>query len=205
MKKIAILALAGVLGVSQPVFAQAMMAQQAPMTKIDGVIAAVNGNEVDVTARDGSKFAVDLGDKTRIVYSVPISIDQIKKGSFIGAGAQADGKGGNDAMEITVFPESMRGVGEGFHKWDQGPKSTMTNGTVATVEGTSGRTLTVTYKGGKQKVTVAPQTPIITFDVADKTALTPGAHVTVRGFKAGNGKINAGFLTVGKNGSVPPV
>jgi hypothetical protein len=175
------------------------------MTKVDGVIAAVNGNEVDVTAADGSKDAVNLNDRTRIVYSVPIAIDQIKPGSFIGAGAQADGAGGNNAMEITVFPESMRGVGEGFRKWDQGPKSTMTNGTVSTVVGTSNRTLTVTYKGGQQKVSVAQDTPIITFEVADKSALTPGAHVTVRGFKAPDGKINAGFFTVGKSGSTPPV
>jgi len=142
--------------------------------------------------------------RTRIALSSPISIDEIKTGSFIGAGAQADGKGGNTAVEITVFPESARGLGEGFHKWDEGPNSTMTNGTVSQVVGTANRTVTVTYKGGQQQVTIPQGTPIVTFAVADAAALTPGAHVVVRGFKLPNGQVTAGFVSVGKNGSVPP-
>lgn len=202
MKKLAILAFAGLLVAAQPAFAQMMAAKQ-PMIKLSGVVTTVSGDELDVTSTDGSKVAVTLGPKARIALSSPVSIDEIKPGSFIGAGAQADGKGGNNAVEITVFPESARGLGEGFRKWDQGPNSTMTNGTVSQVVGTSDRTLTVTYKGGQQQVTIAQGTPITTFAVADKTALTAGAHVVVRGFKAGDGKVTASFITVGKDGFVP--
>ena len=202
MKIPAILALAGLMALAQPSFAQTMAAKQ-PMVKLSGVIAAVNSNEVDVTSTDGSKVAVTLGPKARIALSMPIASDQIKPGSFIGAGAQADGKGGNNAVEITVFPESARGLGEGFRKWDQGPNSTMTNGTVSQVVGTSDRTLTVTYKGGQQQVTVSPGTPLTTFAVADKTARAIGAHVVVRGFKTADGSVTAGFITVGKDGFVP--
>lgn len=204
MKTIAALAIAG-LFVASPALAAgpAMMAAHPPMTKIDGVVASATPTELDLTAKDGSKVAVALT-HTRIALSMPISIDEIKAGSFIGAGAQADGKGGNTAVEITVFPESARGLGEGFHKWDEGPNSTMTNGTVSQVVGTSNRTLTVTYKGGQQQVTIPDGTPIVTFANGDASALTAGAHVVVRGFKLPNGSVTAGFVSVGKDGSVPP-
>ena len=203
MRKIATLALMGLLlAAAPPAFAQSMQPRM-PVEKISGVIAAVSGDEVDITAADGTKDAVMLADKSRIALTMPIAVDEIKPGSFVGAGAQADGKGGNTAVEITVFPESARGLGEGFRKWDQGPNSTMTNGTVSEVVGTSNRTLTVTYKGGQQHVTIPDGTSITTFAVADKTALTAGAHVVVRGFKGADGKVTAAFITVGKDGFVP--
>lgn len=203
MKKFALLAAASLIAVTGPAFAQSMQARL-PVEKVSGVIAAVSGDEVDITAADGTKDVVMLGDKSRIALTMPIAIDEIKPGSFIGAGAQADGKGGNTAVEITVFPESARGLGEGFRKWDQGPNSTMTNGTVSEVVGTSNRTLTVTYKGGQQKVTIPDGTPLTTFAVADKTALVAGAHVLVRGIKGTDGSVKAAFITVGKDGFVPP-
>jgi len=203
MQKFALLAAASLIAVAGPAVAQSMQARL-PVEKISGVVAAVSGDEVDITAADGTKDVVMLADKSRIALTMPIAIDEIKPGSFIGAGAQADGKGGNTATEITVFPESARGLGEGFHKWDQGPNSTMTNGTVSQVVGTSNRTLTVTYKGGQQQVTIPDGTPITTFAPADKTALVAGAHVVVRGIKANDGTVKAAYITVGKDGFVPP-
>ncbi|MDR3474197.1 MAG: DUF5666 domain-containing protein [Devosia sp.] len=201
MHKSAFLALFGLLALT----AQPALAQSAPpQTKLVGVVAAMSGRELDLTAADGGKLVVLLDDKTRVVLSMPISIDEIKPGSFVGAGAMVDGKGGNTAVEITVFPESARGLGEGFRKWDQGPNSTMTNGTVSQVVGTSNRTLTVTYKGGQQSVTIPDGTPIATFASADASALQVGAHVVVRARKGGDGTLTAGFITVGKDGSVPP-
>ena len=200
MKILAILALAVVgMAIGQPA-----LAQDAPPGKFSGVISAVNGDEVDLTGATGDKIAVTLDAKARIALSIPITIDDIKTGSFIGAGAMADGKGGNTATEITVFPEAARGLGEGFRKWDQGPNSTMTNGTVSEVMGTNNRTITVTYKGGQQSVTIPDKTPIVTFPVADKTALVVGAHVVVRGNKGDDGKVAARFVSIGKDGSVPP-
>ena len=193
------LAAAGLLALA----AQPSVAQQANMVRVSGVVDQVKGDELDLTATDGSKVAVKLGDKTRYSLSEPITLDTIKPGSFVGAGAMADGKGGNTAMEITVFPEALRGLGEGFRKWDHGPNSTMTNGTVSEVVGTANRVLTVTYKGGQQQVAIPDGTPITTFSLVDKTALTPGGHVLVRAIKGGDGQLTGGFITVGKDGSTP--
>ena len=174
-----------------------------PMVAVIGTVSAVTPAEVDVTGKDGSVSKVMLGDKSRYTWTMPLKIDDIKTGSYIGAGAMKDGKGGNTAVEITVFPESARGVAEGFSQWNEGPDSTMTNGTVSQVVGSSNKVLTVTYKGGQQSVALSDTTPVTTFEMADVTALTVGAHVVVRAVKNDDGSLTAGFVSVGKDGFVP--
>jgi hypothetical protein len=204
MHKMMMLALAGVmaLGVSAAV-AQDAAPPKKPMVAVIGQVSAVTPTEVDITGKDGTKTAIALGAKTRFTWTSPLKIEDIKVGSYIGAGAMKDGKGGNTAVEITVFPESARGTAEGFSQWNLGPDSTMTNGTVSQVVGSSNKVLTVTYKGGQQSVTLSDTTPVTTFEMADATALTVGANVVVRAVKNDDGTLTAGFVSVGKDGFVP--
>ena len=203
MQKLTILALGAMalLGVN------AALAQDAPprkpMVAVYGAVTAVTPTEVDVTGSDGSKTVAALTPKTRYTWTMPLKIDDIKVGSYIGAGAMKDGKGGNTAVEITVFPESARGTAEGFSQWNEGPDSTMTNGTVSQVLGANNRVLTVTYKGGQQTVTLSDSTPVTTFEMADASALTVGAHVVIRAIKNDDGSLTGGFISVGKDGFVP--
>lgn len=199
MKILATLALAGLMVAA----VSAAWAQQPATVAVVGTVAAVSDTSIDVTGKDGTKSTVALNDKTRFTWTMAMSIDDVKAGSYIGAGAMKDGKGGNTAVEITIFPEAMRGAAEGFSQWNQGPDSTMTNGTVSQVVGTSNRVLTVTYNGGQQSVTIPDGTPVTTFEPADKSALTVGAHVVVRSFKGDDGSLTARFISVGKNGYVP--
>ena len=194
------LALAGVMALGG---GAALAQQQANMVAVTGTVAAVNGDDVDVTGADGSISKVMLNDKTRFTYTMALTVDDIKQGSYIGAGAMKDDKGGNTAVEITIFPEAMRGAAEGFRQWNEGPDSTMTNGTVSPVVGTSNRVLTVTYKGGQQQVTIPDGTPITTFETADNSALTVGAHVVIRAIKGDDGALTGRFVSVGKDGYVP--
>jgi len=204
MRNWAMLAIAGVMafGVSAALAQDAAPAKK-PMVAVIGTVSAVTPTEVDVTGKDGTKTAIMLGDKTRYTYTMAMSIDDVKVGSYIGAGAMKDGKGGNTAVEITVFPEAMKGTAEGFRQWNEGPDSTMTNGTVSQVVGASNRVLTVTYQGGQQSVTIPDKTPVTTFEVADAAALTVGANVVVRAVKNDDGSLTAGFISIGKNGYVP--
>jgi hypothetical protein len=204
MRKLAMLALAGVMVAG----AGAALAQDAapprkPMVAVIGAVTAVTPTEVDLTGKDGTKTAITLTGKTRYTYTMAMSIDDVKVGSYIGAGAMKDGKGGNTAVEITVFPEQMRGAAEGFSQWNQGPDSTMTNGTVSQVVGASNRVLTVTYQGGQQSVTIPDTTPVTTFELADASALKVGANVVVRAVKNDDGSLTAGFVSIGKNGYLP--
>lgn len=85
----------------------------------------------------------------------------------------------------------------------------MTNATVqdvagATVTGINGSVLTLTYKGGQQKLLVTPSTPVVSFTAADRSALVPGAKVFIVARRQ-NGVLGAGNVTVGRNGIDPPV
>jgi hypothetical protein len=110
------------------------------------------------------------------------------------------------AVEVHVFPESMRGSGEGHRPFDLGPKSTMTNGTVGQeVVGNAGQTLTVRYKGGNKDILVPPGAPVVTISPGDRTLLVTGAHIIAFTQKAADGTATAGNVLVGKDGLVPPM
>jgi hypothetical protein len=182
-----------------------VLAQGLPPVKIAGIVAAVTGDEVDVTGAGGSKTPVFLGDKTFVAQTAAISIDDIKPGSFVGTAANPGQGDKLKGIELHVFPDSMRGAGEGFQPWDDGPKSSMTNGTLSKVVGTTDKTITVTYKGGQKTVTIGAGTPVVALLPADKAAIVVGAHIVVRGAKDASGKLTAGFITVGRGDSVPPI
>lgn len=181
-----------------------LAAPAAPPGRVRGTVVSVAGNTLTVRDRAGRPVAIRLAPGTRITLIAPANIKDIKPGSFIGTAALTQKDGTLLAMEIQVFPESMRGVGEGHRPWDLRPGSTMTNGTVGTVTGTSGRRLTMTYRGGEQTVVVPPQAPVITYEPATRAALVPGAHVIV-GLSAGAGAPHALFIGVGKDGLTPPM
>ena len=110
------------------------------------------------------------------------------------------------ALEVLVFPEAMRGAGEGHYPWDLEAGSMMTNGTVTgAVEATSGRELSLAFKGGNNKIMVPPGTPIVTFAPAERTDLKPEAPVFFSATKNAEGKLSASRVTVGKDGVAPPM
>jgi hypothetical protein len=109
-------------------------------------------------------------------------------------------------MEVHIFPEAMRGTGEGHRPFDLAPGSSMTNGAIAArVEGVAGPKLTVTYKGGEQTIVVESKTPIVAFEPAAQSDLKPGAAIVARGAKQDDGSVEAAFMLIGKNGLVPPL
>ena len=181
------------------------VAQTRPAARLRGTIASVSGDTLSVTTHAGKTVQVALQADTGVTWVVPASLDDIAKGSFIGTAAMPGPDGALMALEVHVFPESMRGTGEGHRPFDLQPESTMTNGTVGDVVAAAGRTLTVTYKGGQQKVVVPPGTPIVGFAPADRGALAAGAHVILFGSSNPDGSVTAARVLVGKDGLVPPM
>jgi hypothetical protein len=81
----------------------------------------------------------------------------------------------------------------------------MTNGTAGDVKVANGRYLTLSYKGGEQKVFVPPNVPVITYLPGSKSMLSPGSHVIIFATKNPDGTLTAARVGVGKDGLVPPM
>ena len=142
----------------------------------------------------------------RVVGIAKISLDEIKVGSFIGTTTVPGPDGGNNAIEVHVFPENMRGTGEGSRPFDLRPNSTMTNATVAErVVNNDGHTLTIKYKDGEKKVVVSADTPVVTYVPADKSELKAGAKVIAFIKKLPDGSFEANRISVGRDGLTPPM
>jgi hypothetical protein len=176
-----------------------------PMSRIRGTIDAVDESSVHVTTRAGEHVTMKLAADAGYTLIAPISIEAIKPGSFIGTAAVTQMDGTLKALEIQVFPESMRGIGEGHRPWDLGIGSTMTNGTVGDLKVSNGRLLTLIYKGGEQKVFVPENAPVITYEPATRDALKKGAHFIAFVTRSGDGTLTAVRIGVGKDGLVPPM
>ena len=141
-------------------------------------IEAVDGDMLTVKSRGGEDVKLHMTSDIRIVGITKISLSDIKVGSFIGTTTVPGPDGMPTAVEVHVFPENMRGTGEGSRPYDLKPNSTMTNATVSeSVVGNDGHTLLVKYKDGEKKVLVTPETPVVTYVPADKTDLKAGAKV----------------------------
>lgn len=183
-----------------------LTAQAQQAAHIRGTITAISEGSVEIATRDGSKITATLA-PNYTVGSVKIAkITDIKPDSYIGTAAIPQPDGTLKAIEIHVFDPSMRGSGEGNRPWDApGPTNSMTNGTVGSVVGTTGRTLHVTYKGGEKDVVVPPDVPIVSLAPGSHDLLTVGAKVIVFGTQAADGKVTAERFSVGLNGITPPM
>jgi hypothetical protein len=173
--------------------------------RLRGKIDAVSGDMLQLTLRNGSKASASLPPNVRITWLMVAKVGDIQEGSYVGTAAVPQADGTLKALEVQVFPPSMRGVGEGTRDWDLGAGSSMTNGTVGSLVAAQGRTITITYKGGEKKVVVPDDVPIVTYEPTDRSALTPGANVLVNGTRGADGAVTAISVSVGRNGLVPPM
>ena len=171
-----------------------------------GTIESVDGETLMVKSRSGEDVKLTMAGDIRVVGIVKIALSDIKVGSFIGTTTVPGPDGGNNAVEVHVFPEDMRGTGEGSRPYDLRPNSSMTNATVAqTVVGNDGHTLLIKYKDGEKKVVVGPDTPVVTYVPAGKSDLKPGAKVIAFMKKLPDGSFETNRVSVGRDGLTPPM
>ena len=184
-------------------FAQAPL----PTQRIRGDVIALDGLNLQVRSRTGETLAIRLAENYTVTSVVKVDLAAIRPGSFVGAASMPEADGTQTALEVLLFPEAMRGSGEGHYPWDLKPGSMMTNATVAdaAVERTGGRRMTLKYKDGEKTVIVPPDAPIVTFEPGERAMVVPGAHVIVTASKHPDGALTAARVAVGKNGLVPPM
>lgn len=182
-------------------------AQSQPAMRVRGDITAFDGHVLQVKTRDGDNLNISITDKTRINVLLARKLSDIKRGSFVGITAvRQTPKTPLLAREIHLFAEAQRGTGEGHYDWDLEPGSSMTNASVdAIVSTNNGKELTLSYKGGVQKILVPSGVPIVAFQPADTSVLSSGTPIFCITQQASDGRLTAQHISVGKNGMKPPM
>jgi hypothetical protein len=182
-------------------------AQQAPVpTRVRGTIEKVDGDLLSVKSRSGEDVRLHVASDLRVSGIAKIALSDIKVGSFVGATTVPGPDGGQNAVEVHVFPESMRGTGEGSRPWDLRPNSSMTNATVAeSVVGNDGHTLLVKYKEGEKKVFVSSETPVVTYVPGEKSDLNAGAKIIAFVKALPDGSFETSRVSIGRDGLTPPM
>ena len=181
-------------------------AQEAPPVRLRGTIERIDGAVYVVKARDGNELKVTLPEKPQIAGIVKASLSDIKQGSFVGVTAMPKADGSLSALEVHIFPEAMRGTGEGHYPWDLRPQSTMTNANVENVvTAVDGPTLTLKYKDGEKKIFVPADAPIVSYVPGGKADLKAGAKVFVVAAKQADGTLQGRAWRVGRDGITPPM
>lgn len=185
-------------------------AQQSPVSnilRVRGAVESLNGETLHVKSRDGADVVLHLPADAGVAGVAKISLADVKVGSYIGVTSVPDADGSQKAVEVHVFPEAMRGTGEGTLQWDLKPKSSMTNGAVddRTVAGNDGHTLTVKYKGGERKVLVTPETTVVTFVPATRSEIKAGTPIFAIAAKKPDGTLDVSRLSIGRDGVSPPM
>ena len=198
----------GVAGLALLLATSTSFAQPAAPVRVRGAIEAVDGSLLTVKSYDGKiTYKVRLADNVSVRGIVKAALSDIKENSFIGVTGIPQPDGSQKAVEIHIFPENMRGTGEGFRPWDLMPGSTMTNATVTQmVTAVDGPTITLKYKDGEKKIVVTNDTAIVTYVPGNKDELKPGAKIFIAGAtKKDDGTLQAAAVSVGRDGLTPPM
>ncbi len=173
-------------------------------TRVSGTLDAVQGNALTIAPATGDKVTVALKDDAKVFLMAPVKPGDIKSGEFIGVGAVKGADGALLARSIFVFPEALRGAGEGQRPWDVLPNGVMTNATIDGVAAApTGSTIKLTYKGGAAEVATDAETVITTASLSDRSVLTPGKVVSVFATPATDGTLTAGGGQVYADGMKP--
>ncbi len=186
--------------------AGSMAMAQEPRVRVRGTIERVEGDTYIVKARNGDELKIKLAEKAGISAVVAATLADIKPGTYVGIAGMPQADGSQRALEVLLFPEAMRGAGDGHYGWDLQASSTMTNGNVEqSAVSTDGQVLTIKYKDGEKKIVVPPDVPIVSFAAGDKDELKPGAKIFISAaVKQPDGTLQAPRIAVGR-GIAPPM
>jgi hypothetical protein len=183
----------------------ALPASAQETVRIRGTIERIEGPVFVVKNRDGAELKLTVTDNPLFVAIAPSTMADIKPGMFVGSAGMMQPDGTQKAIEVHIFPESMRGTGEGHYDWDLKPNTKMTNANVEqTVAGVDGQILSVKYKDGEKKLLVTPETVVVTYVPGNRDELKPGTRIFVAAAKKQpDGSLQTPRITYGRNGAGP--
>lgn len=198
-------AIAGILIAAVSAVAIAQVPANPPV-RIRGIVEKMDGQIMVVKARDGQSLSVKLADNYTVMGIAKASMADLASGKYVGTTTVGERDGALVALEVHIFPENMRGAGEGHRDWDLRPASKMTNASVANIVSMGkDRVLTVQYKGGEKKILVNESTAVVSYAPAERGELKAGAQIFVTAERQPDGSLGAARVNVGLNGQVPPM
>ncbi len=194
------------IGSVAAVDASAQAPTAAERVRVVGTVDKLDGDRLSVNRAGGPVQSVTLSADAKIYGVEKRGLGDIKPGDFIASGGVRGTDGKIHAVELRIFPEALRGIGEGQRPWDAKPEGVMTNATVGTVsQTTAGGVVHVTYKGGDSEYVVAPDVPVLAYVPADRALLKPGAAVMTIAVKQADGSLQTNRVTAEKDGVKPPM
>ncbi len=172
--------------------------------RLRGTIEALSATRLTLKERSGERIELALPANLVVTEVYPVTLADVKDGVFVGVGAMPQADGTQRAIAVVLFPEAMRGTGEGHRPFDFLPQSTMTNATVAgTASSPDGRRLQLRYKDGEKTIVVPPEAPVVSMKPGDRSLLAVGNGVSLTA-QAVNGEPTALRISAGRNGFAPP-
>lgn len=180
---------------------------QTPVVRVAGTVAKLDGNQLTVDGKDGQAVTVSLAADAAVYGVEKRSVADIKPGDFVASGGVKGTDGKIQAVEVRIFPESLRGIGEGQRPWNVKPDGVMTNATIEgkVTQSPEGGVVHVKYKDGESEYTIGPEVPVLAYVNADRGLLKPGAAVLVSARKQADGTLSTSRVTAEENGVKPPM
>jgi hypothetical protein len=177
-----------------------------PPPRVRGVVQALEGQTLIIASKTDGIVRLMLTDMTGINGLEKRTMADIKDNTFVGATAVKNRDGRWEATEVHIFPESMRGAGEGHYAWDL-PESTMTNGAATGVVAKGrGGSLKVHHAGGDVDIDVTKNTAIVALTPGSRALLVPRATIMALVVPAQNGGVPTAVAIIAEtNGVKPPM
>jgi hypothetical protein len=167
------------------------LAQADDSVRLRGTIVSLADDALVVKTSEGVTTKFKLADDVLITENEPSDVAAIKPGDFVASAAVRGDDGNLHSTDLRIFPEALRGIGEGQRPMQDAGK-TMTNAAVAkVVSAAEGQILIVNFKGGSDRLLVGPGVPVIKVVIAGREALVPGLNVFVFAIKAADGTLTA--------------
>jgi hypothetical protein len=195
-----LVSITGAIGAAALLGSSAVAQQPPAMVQVVGPVQSLDGTTL-VVDQNGQPNTVTMPATVMVSTIKPISVADIKPGSFIGTTNVDRPDGSGTSTEVHVFPPGVK-MGEGHYSMGQGDNM-MTNGSVtAMVTGTAGEEMDIKYDacppaaadctpGGTRHVVVPPGTPVIAIESVDRAELKPGVNVMVIANKDAAGALTA--------------
>jgi hypothetical protein len=154
-----------------------------------GTVGNVDASSISLTSDQGSQNEVfKLAPNVLVLQTRPANLADIKPNDFVASAARIGTDGKLHSTEVRIFPDAMRGVGEGQRPMNDAGKQTMTNATVTGAAVVSGSNdLTVKFAGGESELVVDPGVPVTRIDLADKNLIKSGVRVRLQGVRTADG------------------